>query len=149
MQRPTGKCGGETEASTKLPVQEGSPLKMMASGEGSLISKSRYRYRLFPDWQTSYLWYDDQGPLPSPGQSHVDANVIERRYPLLDPFYFEWREIYESAFEQQKCHLGSGKEVFAEVHERVAWETEGFLIACWLALQDDVEEVEYKSSGTY
>jgi hypothetical protein len=39
--------------------------------------------------------------------------------------------------------------VFPEVHQRVAWETEGLLISCWLALQDDVEEVEYKPFGKY
>ncbi len=33
--------------------------------------------------------------------------------------------------------------------EEVAWETQGMLIACWLALQADVEEVEYKPLGEY
>jgi hypothetical protein len=37
----------------------------------------------------------------------------------------------------------------SQVYERVAWETEGLLIACWLALQDGVEEVEYRPSGVY
>ena len=37
----------------------------------------------------------------------------------------------------------------SQVYERVAWETEGLLISCWLALQDDVEEVEYKPFGKY
>jgi hypothetical protein len=49
-----------------------------------------YRYRLFPDWQTSYLWYDDHEPLPWSGQAHVDMNVIEERYPSLARYYFEW-----------------------------------------------------------
>jgi hypothetical protein len=39
--------------------------------------------------------------------------------------------------------------VFPEVHQRVAWETEGLLISCWLALQDDVEDVEYKPFWKY
>ncbi len=30
------------------------------------------------------------------------------------------------------------------IHDRVAWETEGLLITCWLALQNDMKEVEYK-----
>jgi hypothetical protein len=29
------------------------------------------------------------------------------------------------------------------VDELVTWATEGFLLACWLALQDNVKEVEY------
>ncbi len=88
----------------------------------------------------------DHEPLSS-GQAHVDMNVIEDRYSSLAPYYFEWQTIYESAFEQQACHLGGGTEVFPEVRERVAWETEGLLIACWLAPQDDVEEIEYRPSG--
>lgn len=33
--------------------------------------------------------------------------------------------------------------VFSDAYERAAWELEGCLIACWLALGDDVESVEY------
>ena len=90
---------------------------MTASDEESLISKIHYHYWLFPDWQTSYLWYDNQGPLSSSGQSHVDADVIKGQYFFLNLFYFEWQKIYESVFEQQKCHLDSDKEVFVEIHE--------------------------------
>lgn len=102
-----------------------------------------------PNWQTSYLWYDDHEPLPSSGQTHVDMNVIEDRYPSLAPYYFEWQTIYESAFEWQECHPGNGKEVFPEVHKRVTWEIEGLLFACWLALQNNVEEIEYEPSEIY
>ena len=34
--------------------------------------------------------------------------------------------------------------MFPDAHERAAWEVEGCLIACWLALRDDVEGVEYR-----
>ena len=146
---PSRKCGDETKASTKLPVLEDLPSKKRTAVERTPISKAHYRYRLFPDWQTSYLWHDNYEPLYSLGNTHIDADVIEDRYPTLAPLYFEWQEIYETAFERQKCHLGSGKEVFPGVHERVAWEAEGLLIACWLALQDDVEKVEYKPSKAY
>jgi hypothetical protein len=95
-------------------------------------------YRLLPDWQTSYLWYNEgllQHPLEDP---HVGVDIIRERYPLLAPLYLEWHDIYENAFERQECHLGRNINVFPRVDEQVAWETEGFLIACWLALQDDV-----------
>ena len=35
--------------------------------------------------------------------------------------------------------------MFPDRHERAAWEVEGCLIACWLALREDFEGVEYKS----
>ena len=50
---------------------------------------------------------------------------------------------HESAFEKQGCHLGSGASSFPNAQELAAWEVEGCLIACWLALSDDVERVEY------
>src|SRR6266536_3099676 len=100
-------CGDGTEASTKLPALEDSPSKKTAAVEETSMVKPRYRYRLFPEGQTSYLWYDGHGRLPARGQTHVDTNVIENRYPSLEPFYFEWQETYESAFERQECHLGS------------------------------------------
>lgn len=75
--------------------------------------------------------------------------MIKRRYPFLQQFYFEWREIYKSAFKRQECYLGSGKDVFPEIHKRIAWEMEGFLIKYWIALQDNIDKMEYKPFGTY
>lgn len=67
---------------------------------------------------------------------------------MLKRFYFAWQEAFESLFEQQACHLGSQSEVFPNRLERLVCELEGFLIACWLALQDDVEGVEYQPGLT-
>ena len=107
--------------------------------------KSRYSYRLFPDWQTSYLWYDVSSQHAAlDGQVHVDEDDISDRYPALEPYYFAWQEIYESAFEKQGCHLGAQAEVFLDLHERLVWKVEGFLIASWLVLMEDVEKVEYQ-----
>lgn len=107
--------------------------------------KPRYSYRLFPDWQTSYLWYDTSSQhAPADGHVHVDENDISSRYPTLHAYYFAWQEVYESAFEKQGCHLGAHAEVFPDAHERATWEVEGCLIACWLALGEDVEGVEYR-----
>jgi hypothetical protein len=74
--------------------------------------------------------------------------VIEGRYPNLATFYFEWRDIYETSFERQECHLGVNAPTFPQVEELVSWATEGFLMACWLALQDNVTEVEYGPRDT-
>ena len=64
--------------------------------------------------------------------------MIEGRYPNLTTFYFEWRDIYETSFERQECHFGVKAPTFPQVEELVSWATEGVLMACWLALQDNV-----------
>lgn len=106
--------------------------------------KPRYDYRLMPDWHTSYLWYDADSPHALDGGYHVDEDVISFRYPALQAHYFAWQETYESAFEKQGCHLGSHARSFPNATECAAWEVEGCLIACWLALSDDVKSVEYR-----
>ncbi|KAI1979815.1 hypothetical protein LOZ51_003717 [Ophidiomyces ophidiicola] len=109
-----------------------------------------FRYRLLPEWRTSFLWYDPLWPQNPPGETHVDEDVITARYPDLAASYFTWKDAFEESFEQQRCHLGSGSEPFADDLQRVAWEVGGFLIACWLACQDDVDGVTYLvSAGTY
>ena len=74
----------------------------------------------------------------------VEEDLIESRHPHLTIFYFEWHDNYETSFKSQECDLGSDADVFPDVEELVAWATEGFLMACWLALQDNVTEVEYE-----
>jgi len=113
-------------------------------------TRRRYRYRIFPDWQTSFLWHDPEW-LKDPGDDcEVEDETIESLYPALAPFFFAWREVHETEFEKQECHLGGDAEVFPDVRARVAWETEGFLMSCWLARQNEVESVEYSpDSKTY
>lgn len=50
---------------------------------------------------------------------------------------------YTAAFEKQECQLGSDNDTFPDMEERKAWVVEGLLLACWLSLQSDVEDVEY------
>jgi hypothetical protein len=102
-----------------------------------------HRLRIFPDWQTSFLWYDPKA-LPTPDvETEIEHDNIARLYPTLEPFFSQWRQTYQSAFQKQQCHLGSGAEVFDDQNERIVWETEGVLTACWLALQSGVDAVEY------
>lgn len=104
-----------------------------------------YTYRLFPDWQTSYLWYGDSyPPAIEDGYWQVEGQEISSRYPMLAPYYFAWQGLYELAFVEQCCHLGQGPEVFPDARERAAWKVEGALMAAWLALGENVGMVEYK-----
>lgn len=83
------------------------------------------------------LWYKDF--LDSP---HVDADVLEVHYPRLAKTCFEWVHIYYDACMPPDCCFGIEAEVFPEADEDIAWGVEGFLLACWQALQGDVWEVQ-------
>jgi hypothetical protein len=103
-----------------------------------------HSYWIFADWGTTFLWNlkctdpDDDPP--------VGVEEIEDRYPRLADFYFEWVQIYDDAFTSQERHLGRKAPIFMRVDEFVAWKTEGFLLGCWLALQDDVQEMDVRYS---
>jgi hypothetical protein len=100
-------------------------------------------YRLWPSWYTSCLWSLSDG-------MEVSKEEFEARHPRLPVnFYFDWVQIYNDAFERQECHFGSLLPVFPKVEDRLAFETEGLLLACWLALQDDVQEVEYSQYSSF
>jgi len=88
----------------------------------------RYHYRIFPDWNTSYIWYDPEWLKDPQDDCVVEDETVESRYPALAPFFFAWREVYDTEFEKQECHLGSHAEVFPDVRDLVAWETEGFFM---------------------
>ena len=79
---------------------------------------------------------------------HVNLEVIQERYPILSPYYQAWRQRYETEFERQELHLGSDAEVFPDVADRISWDVEGLMIACSLALQNDVLSVEYIPRST-
>jgi hypothetical protein len=105
---------------------------------------SLYRYRLFPDWNTSYLWYDSTWPQNPEDAYHVDIEEIEKRFPALYPYYVAWQEVYEVTFKEQGCHLGGTDPVFKHKEDSDIWLLEGFLMACWIALKEDVDQIEYK-----
>jgi len=94
------------------------------------------RYHIFPEWKTSFLWQDTIDlPNRLPDVYHIDEEDIQKWYPVLVEAFSLWRQRYEVNFEKNEVHLGSGREVFEDVKERVRWYTEGFLLAGWLVLQ--------------
>lgn len=55
----------------------------------------------------------------------------------------------KSTMSYKRCDKGSHEDPFPDIAERVAWKVQGFFLACWLVLQDDVAQVTYESSGYY
>jgi len=97
-----------------------------------------FSYVFLIDWGTMHLWYKDVFDSP-----HVDKEVLEARYPRLAKTYLEWVRVHYEAFVRPECYFGIEGELFPDRDDAIAWSVEGFLLACWLALQDDVWEVQY------
>ncbi|KAJ0342793.1 hypothetical protein KNSL1_010539 [Colletotrichum chrysophilum] len=69
---------------------------------------------------------------------------LKHRYSSAWIEAFEkWERRWTEAFKAQECHLGSYKEPFPDLEERKTWFVEGALLAAWLVLQDDVDQVAY------
>lgn len=106
--------------------------------------RSGFKYRMFPEYAAGFVWYDPTWPGNPEGTYEVEDEELEERYS--DSWYKahdDWRARYIAAFEKQESHLGSHKNPFPDMEERKAWTVEGLLLACWLSLQPDVENVEY------
>jgi len=105
---------------------------------------SSYKYRLFPDWGTGFLWYDTEWPGTPEGENLVMEDEILARYgSAFSEAYEEWVARYTKAFREQRCDCGSGEHPFPDVAERKAWVLDGMMLAAWLCHQSDVESVEY------
>ncbi|KAK8074557.1 hypothetical protein PG997_009220 [Apiospora hydei] len=103
-----------------------------------------YKYRMFPEYIAGFVWYDSTWPGNPEGEFQVDEDELVERYgDAWNKAYDSWVDRYIAAFEKQEVHLGSHNHPFPDREERKAWVVEGLLLACWLSLQPDVENVEY------
>ena len=113
-------------------------------------SANRHHFILWADWGTNFLWHNTELP-HSPGECDyiVHDEEIECWFPTLQSSYFKWVTTYNEAFEKQELDLGHSDVLFPDVSDEIAWETEGFLLACRLVLQDSVESVQYELDSTH
>ncbi|KAF0329983.1 hypothetical protein K4K61_005583 [Colletotrichum sp. SAR11_59] len=113
-------------------------------GPGQQTPKPGYRYLIDPDYGTSALWYRPKWPGNPGGEFHIDLRSLKYRYSSAWIEAFEkWERRWTEAFKAQECHLGSYKEPFPDLEERKTWFVEGALLAAWLVLQNDVDQVAY------
>ncbi|KAL2269672.1 hypothetical protein VTJ83DRAFT_1856 [Remersonia thermophila] len=113
-----------------------------APSSGGRPGRLGYRYHVEPDYQTSFLWYATGWPGNPDDQHNVEEQVLEERYPAAFCRAWDaWVGRYTRGFEANECHHGSGAEPLPDKSERLAWELEGLLLAAWLALQPDVDQV--------
>lgn len=100
-------------------------------------------YQLFPEWQTTHLWDDNKYE-----GREITLDVIAYLYPSLYPHYIKWAERWNESSTTEIDKHDDIVPAFANAKDEVAWETEGFLMASFLALQDDVSVVKYRPSNT-
>jgi hypothetical protein len=99
------------------------------------------RYQIMSEYGTSFLWKK----LSEHGRMHVDDAT--KLFPRTTPFFEDWVKVYETLFEANELHLGSGKDLFSTVEEEVCWEVEGALLALALLFErPSVASVEFVSS---
>jgi hypothetical protein len=142
-----------TEDST-LDIRLSNPPEDTAASSSLPESGQRgYRYYIFPDYQTSFVWYKSDWPGNPGDETHVDGDVLEERYGELWANAFgAWVEKYTQAFEAHECQLGSHEDPLPDLRERAAWAVEGVLLVAWLALQPGVDAVEFdddRGTSTY
>ncbi|KAI0000081.1 hypothetical protein F4779DRAFT_635726 [Xylariaceae sp. FL0662B] len=130
---------GESDAYSIVLV----PSRAHANTAVSPHQQNLHHYRIFPDWMTSCLWKDMKYSRNRDENPMLDDEHTTSWYPPLASYFFDWRNVFKTEIERQGIHLGSGEKVFDNPKECVAWCTEGFMMACWLVLQQDVETVEY------
>ncbi|KAF5520711.1 hypothetical protein CGCA056_v008219 [Colletotrichum aenigma] len=123
-----------TASNTQLPTQSRSEGLEYEASSGSKPL----------DYGTSALWYRPKWPGNPESEFHIDLRSLKYRYsPAWIEAFEKWERRWTEAFKAQECHLGSYKEPFPDLEERKTWFVEGALLAAWLALQDDVDQVAY------
>ncbi|KAI1214346.1 uncharacterized protein F4807DRAFT_468266 [Annulohypoxylon truncatum] len=98
-------------------------------------------YDINPMWDTPYLTEGSGNPW---GMSSAEIN---RRFPNIADDFDDWRLSRENAMGMQMWDPDPevvDRAVEDDVGEMV-WKIEGFLMACWMALQPDVLGVGYKT----
>lgn len=134
-----GDHDSEPQSSKSLPA---------SSSNRNPASELGYQYYIWPDYGTSFVWYESDWAGNPEGEDNVEDTDLEERYSTSWCAALKaWVERYTEAFEGQECHLGSGKDPFPDVEGQKAWVLDGMLLACWLALQPDVEALSFQAES--
>ncbi|KAI1101407.1 hypothetical protein F4804DRAFT_347725 [Jackrogersella minutella] len=99
-------------------------------------------YRILPDWLTTFFWKDLKY-FEEKSDSMIEDTHLTAFCPILAKSFLFWKSAYDDEYEELEMYQRNDHEVFPDLERRVDWCVEGFLMACWLVLQSDVDTVEY------
>lgn len=125
--------------------------------EGYDETRPKYKYRMFPDWGTSHLFYDSSWPSnPQDALNAEDEDILRDHMGTTEETalrawleaYNGWASNYDEAFDKELNQRGDfDREVFPDLEVKKAWTLEGMMLAVWLALQRKVDSVEYNPNA--
>ncbi|KAF4778557.1 hypothetical protein HER10_EVM0006922 [Colletotrichum scovillei] len=103
-----------------------------------------YKYSIWPDYGTNFMWYTYGWPANPEGGDNIDDDDLKERYPeAWFNAYTDWWKQYTEAFIAQGLDQGYDNPLFQTAEKENVWKMEGALLAAWLALQDGVHAVNY------
>lgn len=112
-----------------------------------------FKYRIFPDWGTSHLFYDSSwSSNPADMLNAEDEEILKDHSATVKDTklrawlkaYNGWAKKYDDAFDKELNQTGDfDREVFPDLEARRAWSLEGLMLAVWLALLPGVDAVEF------
>lgn len=117
-------------------------------------NKLGYKYSIFTDWGTDYLWYDRDWP-GNPyqtGENVSTEELMEEQGPDVRDTALQawakawqkWYDIYDIGFDENLNKPGDfSKDPIPDKKERQGWATQGMLLAVWLSLLPSVASVKY------
>ncbi|KAK3983933.1 hypothetical protein QBC44DRAFT_30929 [Cladorrhinum sp. PSN332] len=116
--------------------------------------KSNLKFRLSPSFHTSTFLWQISSPSLSPGLPARPVTEPEsllphhsNYHPTWHSAYLDWTDRAETLEARYLVGFESEQEEENEEGERILWMVEGVLLAAWLALQENVDGVEYRPWG--
>lgn len=102
----------------------------ISDSQGVREKRKTHEYRVFDDYQTSFVWAASSDGLNDP-VSDDELHIIFT--PLIADALKKWTNAYNNSFSRQKCDQGSGRDVFPTVAEIVIWMIEGAVLSARIA----------------
>ena len=116
-----------------------------------------FKFQICPLWDVpsslDWIWFDTScnrdytGDQTGQRDPRLAADRVKVMYPEIVSELKSWATVYQKARdrsleEKTADQLRTGA-VFNTNEDRIVWQTRGMLIACWLARQQNVEQVQY------
>lgn len=120
-------------------------------------NKLGFKYRIFTDWETEYLWYQFDWPgnpsekggdnlSPEELMQEQGGDVRDTAFGAWVKSWEKWYDIYDKGFEENLNGPGDfNAKPIPDPKDHEAWAIQGMLLAVWLSLLPSVASISYDS----